>query len=237
LVVSAQPNSYVYLGLQEFVTPDYFAKVLKIKDMDAIRNCLVKYHPKPGDYISIPTGCVHAVGPGILLIEPQRVLPGKSGKTFRLFDWSRTYDDAGQKCTFGQPRTLHQDAALSVIDWSLPQGNEILRALVIPRSDGVFLGNRHNPFAMRLFTEPGFYEVPALLPHQFLLATVVYGKVLLRPMSRRVDVTEIYAGSAFLAADIDLWSFEVKPFLGHRPFAAVFALNLDFIGAVSHDTK
>ena len=46
---------------------------------------------KPGDYFEIEPGVTHAIGPGVTLLEPQRIIKGQSGKTYRLWDWGRKY--------------------------------------------------------------------------------------------------------------------------------------------------
>jgi mannose-6-phosphate isomerase len=59
---------------------------------------------KTGDAFFVPSGRIHAIGAGNLLIEIQQ----NSDTTFRLFDWGR---GAGE----GTPRPLHIDAALRSI--------------------------------------------------------------------------------------------------------------------------
>jgi mannose-6-phosphate isomerase len=61
----------------------------------------------PGDVFFIPPGRVHAIGSGIVLAEIQQT----SDVTYRIYDWGRT-DNAGN------PRELHTELALDVIDFS-----------------------------------------------------------------------------------------------------------------------
>jgi mannose-6-phosphate isomerase len=60
----------------------------------------------PGDVISVPTGTVHALLEGALVAEIQQ----NSDTTYRVYDWGRLEHG-------GQPRPLHLDKALEVIDW------------------------------------------------------------------------------------------------------------------------
>jgi mannose-6-phosphate isomerase len=71
-----------------------------------VEDCLHTLEPKPGDCIFIPAGTVHALGAGLVVAEIQQA----SDTTFRLFDWNRLGDD-------GQPRPLHVEQALEVIDF------------------------------------------------------------------------------------------------------------------------
>ena len=57
-----------------------------------------------GDFIHIPSGTVHAVGPGLLLCEVQQ----NCDTTYRVYDFDRTDAD-------GNHRELHLDKAKQVI--------------------------------------------------------------------------------------------------------------------------
>jgi mannose-6-phosphate isomerase len=80
---------------------------------------------EPGDFFVIDAGTPHAIGAGVLLVEPQRVLPGRRGVTYRYYDWNRRYDPAGRPEPAGEPRALHVEHALAVTDWRAPRGEEL----------------------------------------------------------------------------------------------------------------
>ena len=61
---------------------------------------------KGGDSVFVASGIIHAIGAGILLAEIQQ----NSDITYRLYDWNR-------KDANGNPRQLHVDKALSVINF------------------------------------------------------------------------------------------------------------------------
>ena len=61
---------------------------------------------KPGDTYLINPGTIHAIGKGVRLIEIQQ----NSDLTYRLYDYNRVGKD-------GQPRPLHIEKALNVIDY------------------------------------------------------------------------------------------------------------------------
>ena len=60
-----------------------------------------------GDAIFIPSGRIHAIGAGCLIVEIQQ----NSDTTYRVFDWNRVGLD-------GQPRKLHIDQSLQSTDWT-----------------------------------------------------------------------------------------------------------------------
>ena len=64
----------------------------------------------PGDIYFMPAGRIHAIGSGVLLAEIQQT----SDVTYRIYDWDRVDDR-------GQPRELHTDLALDVIDFTFHQ--------------------------------------------------------------------------------------------------------------------
>jgi mannose-6-phosphate isomerase len=102
-VIDAEPEAVLYAGLRSGVTR---------RDLEsAIRNgstedCLHVLKPKAGDCVFIPAGTLHALGAGLVVAEIQQ----SSDCTFRLFDWNRLDKD-------GQPRPLHIQQALEVIDF------------------------------------------------------------------------------------------------------------------------
>jgi len=66
---------------------------------------LIRHRVEPGDFFMVPAGTVHAVGAGVVVYEVQQ----SSDTTYRLYDYERLGLD-------GQPRQLHVDKALSVIN-------------------------------------------------------------------------------------------------------------------------
>jgi len=79
-----------------------------------------------GDFLVIDAGTAHAIGRGLTLVEPQRVLPGCRGLTYRYWDWNRRYDAEGRADPRGQPRALHVEEALAVTRWDAPRGDALL---------------------------------------------------------------------------------------------------------------
>ncbi|MEM8735185.1 MAG: type I phosphomannose isomerase catalytic subunit [Planctomycetota bacterium] len=102
-IISAEPGAKLYAGLNPGVTAETLSKAMAAGQVE---ECLHVIEPKAGDCVFIPAGTVHALGEGLLVAEIQQA----SNTTFRLFDWNRVGAD-------GNPRELHVEQALEVIDF------------------------------------------------------------------------------------------------------------------------
>jgi mannose-6-phosphate isomerase len=102
-VLDALLESDLYAGLQHGVTREAFEEALKEGRVAE------KIHRMPvhaGDAIFIPSGRVHAIGAGNLIVEVQQ----NSDTTYRVFDWNRLGLD-------GRPRELHVAESLEAINF------------------------------------------------------------------------------------------------------------------------
>jgi len=123
-VVDREPGAGLWIGLTEDADE---ARVRACLDAGGDLSALLPFVPvEPGDFFSIEAGTPHCIGPGVFLVEPQRVSPGKRGLTYRYWDWNRTYDAAGRRDPGGAPRALHVEEALRVTRWDLPRGEALL---------------------------------------------------------------------------------------------------------------
>jgi mannose-6-phosphate isomerase len=103
VVLTADPGSKIYAGLKPGVDRARLTRHLEEGTCD---RALHAFEPKVGDCVFIRAGTVHALGAGLVIAEIQQA----SDTTFRLFDWNRVDAD-------GNPRPLHIDEALEVIDF------------------------------------------------------------------------------------------------------------------------
>lgn len=128
LILDAEPGAGLYLGFSRPLSREELRSLLE-KDAD-LRPYLHFVPVKPGDYFEIQPGVPHAIGPGITLLEPQRVLLGKSGKTYRFWDWGRRYDASGAlDMRSGRPRELHIEEGLRLIDPMQQVGEKFVSTL------------------------------------------------------------------------------------------------------------
>lgn len=104
-ILDAEPGSELISGFSEKVDKEGYLYHLSNKTLKDILNV---EKVKAGDVFYIPSGRVHALGPGILLAEIQQT----SDITYRIYDWDRPGID-------GRMRELHTDLALDAIDFKV----------------------------------------------------------------------------------------------------------------------
>jgi mannose-6-phosphate isomerase len=151
-VLHAEPESGIYLGFKEPISKSLLKDELKSGSFSEARLQFVPV--QPGDYFDIPPGVAHAIAPGTILLEPQRITEGKSGKTFRIWDWNRKYDSQGRVDPTGKPRELHVEQALRLIDPETQAGPDFVNSL--RRKPEVKTFNR---WTIRSFPSNGFYKL------------------------------------------------------------------------------
>jgi len=104
VVLHADPQAWMIRGLVPGTTRDTFAKAVK---QGRTEEYLLRRSVKTGDFVWVPAGVVHAIGPGIVLAEIQQ----NSDLTYRVHDWNRKGDD-------GKLRQLHLREALETINFT-----------------------------------------------------------------------------------------------------------------------
>ena len=92
-VLDASPGASVDLGLKPGVDVESVRAAIANHTLEDL---LEKVPAEPGDMIFVDAGTVHAIGPGVTLLETQQ----NSDVTFRLYD-------------YGRPRELHIDRGLA----------------------------------------------------------------------------------------------------------------------------
>ncbi len=93
----------IYAGLKKGVTRESFQNLLETGEVEA---ALHEIPVRTGESIFIPSGRLHAIGAGNLIIEIQQ----NSDTTYRVFDWNRVGLD-------GKPRALHIAESMASIDF------------------------------------------------------------------------------------------------------------------------
>jgi mannose-6-phosphate isomerase len=94
LVLDAQPDARLAIGFDQKIVPEDIAAAARDGSIEGL---LTWHQARAGDIFYLPAGTVHAIGPGLALVEVQQ----NSETTFRLFD-------------YGRPRELHLDRAIAV---------------------------------------------------------------------------------------------------------------------------
>lgn len=102
-IMEAKNNARIYTGFKKETSREEYLNAVKNKDVASlirIENC------SPGDVFLNPSGRIHAIGAGLVLVEIQQT----SDITYRISDWGRL-DDSGKS------RELHTDLATDAIDF------------------------------------------------------------------------------------------------------------------------
>lgn len=126
IVLDADPEAIVYLGFRDGVTRETVE--VHLQEGRSLEPLMNHVPVKPGDVFVIRPGTVHALGAGMTVLEPQRVLPGRRSVTYRFWDWDRRYNANGEPDARGEPRPLHIREGLAVTDWAGPRGDAMVRA-------------------------------------------------------------------------------------------------------------
>lgn len=96
VILRAEPGATIGLGLRERVPPE---RLRSAALSGSIENLVDWREVGAGDILYSPAGTVHAIGPGLTLIEIQQNVD----LTYRLYD-------------YGRPRDLHLDQAIAAAD-------------------------------------------------------------------------------------------------------------------------
>ncbi len=119
-VAHAAPKARLYAGVKKGTTREVFRKAL---DQGKVEKHLHALELKTGDAIFLPSGRMHALGGGNVLVEIQE----NSDTTYRIYDWSR-----GK--TGRTPRQMHLAEAMQCIDFEdvepallQPNGESLVR--------------------------------------------------------------------------------------------------------------
>jgi len=101
-VLECEENSEIIYG-HHAQSKEEFERLIAAGKWDEL---LTRVPVKPGDFFYVPSGTIHAIGKGIVILEIQQ----SSDITYRLYDYDR-------KDTEGNGRELHLESALAVTNY------------------------------------------------------------------------------------------------------------------------
>ncbi|TEB14378.1 putative mannose-6-phosphate isomerase YvyI [Pelotomaculum sp. FP] len=107
-IIESEPGAEIVFGHKAKNKKEF----IKLSNEDKWNELLVRVPVKPGDFFFIPSGTVHALGKGIVLLEVQQ----NSDITYRIYDYNRVGLD-------GKKRDLHFGHALNVIKFESATSN------------------------------------------------------------------------------------------------------------------
>jgi len=118
--LESKPEAKIYVGLKKGVTRATFEKAIGTPELSKL---LYHLHPEQSETMFLPSGRLHAIGAGNVILEIQQ----NSDTTYRVDDWGRVDDQ-------GRPRALHREEALASIrfndfepQFTQPHGERVLQ--------------------------------------------------------------------------------------------------------------
>ena len=154
IVLSAEPNAQLVIGVQPSTTQEAMAEAIR---ENTLEDLLVKADVQQGDVLYLKANTVHALGDGILIYEIQQ----SSDLTYRLYDWGRMGLD-------GKPRELHIDKGVEVSNLTtLPeikpiQDSESQMQVVVAGEYFQTLLHRVNDFSVTIETVGRFHALTCI---------------------------------------------------------------------------
>lgn len=102
IVLAAEPGAWMMGGIKETDRDTFLRAVKEGRAEEQLRRIPLA----AGDAYHIPPGTVHALGPGLTVLEVQ----SNCDVTYRLYDWDRR----------GRRRELHLEKGMNAVDWGSP---------------------------------------------------------------------------------------------------------------------
>ena len=103
-IANAAPNARLYAGVKNGTTREKFLNAL---EHGGVEEHLHEIEVQAGDAMFLPSGRMHALGSGIVLVEIQQ----NSDTTYRIYDWNR--EKEGQAA-----REMHIAEAMPCVDFN-----------------------------------------------------------------------------------------------------------------------
>ena len=186
-ILDSDPDAKLVAGLKPNVSPDILA--------DSIRNGTVTEHlqyanVKQGDTIFMPTGTLHALGPGLLVYEVQQT----SDWTYRVYDW-------GRPATEKRPLHIEKSIHVTRADFTAP---------VMPAPE-VGDGTRHTLVQCDYFTlellsaQTNSIELDTK-GETFHAITIIKGKAILKSGDEQVELDRFQ--TAVIPAQVGEYQFQ-----------------------------
>jgi mannose-6-phosphate isomerase len=147
-LAGADPGAHLLVGLKRGTTRETFTHALETGE--DVSQMLQRIDVQRGDAIYLPSGRVHAIGPGCLIVEIQQ----NSDTTYRVFD-------------YGRPRELHVEQSVASIDW------DDVEPALLPREGETVAQTEYFTVSRWLLAEPR----RATAPGECAIVCVLSGRV------------------------------------------------------------
>lgn len=184
-ILEAEENSKIVYGhnakskeeLKRLIESGKWDKLLKYVDV------------KAGDFFYVPSGTIHAIGKGIVVLETQQ----SSDTTYRVYDYDRL-DSIGQK------RELHIEKSIDVITVPhfVPSFKVVEETNSHSKIKTLLLNEYFNVFSWEIFGKTHFNQYST-----YSLVSVVSGDGKIKIMNKKYSIS---AGDHFIIpANISSW--------------------------------
>lgn len=110
-VVQAEPGAKIVYGHSAMTKEEFTAKI----NEEAWNELFTEVPVKAGDFFNVPSGTIHAIGGGIVILETQQ----NSDTTYRVYDYHRK-DNSGNL----RPLHIQQTIDVTTIPHSVPTINQ-----------------------------------------------------------------------------------------------------------------
>lgn len=115
-VLNADPGAEIILGHHA----NSWDELVQMMEQGEWNKLLKRVKVKAGDFFYVPSGTIHAIGMGVVILEVQQ----NSDITYRVYDYDRT-DEKGQK------RVLHREKAKDILSIPHKDSNIIQKETVV----------------------------------------------------------------------------------------------------------
>lgn len=157
-IIDCEENAEIIFGHTAKTKEEFAARIQNGEWGKLLRTIKIK----PGDFFFVPSGTIHALGAGTLVLETQQ----SSDTTYRVYDYDRK-DDKGNQ------RELHLDKAIDVVQ--IPHQDPVIERQVKDIGKNKIITYIQSPF----FTVEK-WEIRQAISleqnHDFLLISVIEGE-------------------------------------------------------------
>lgn len=154
---------------------------------------LTKVPVKAGDFFYVPSGTMHAIGSGILILETQQ----SSDTTYRVYDFDRKDDE-------GNLRELHLEKSIDVLNIGAPANSRPVTVKADDLTSTLLVASDF--FAVYKWEVSGKVDIEKTAA--YLLVSVLAGRGVLTVDEETYPIAK---GDHFiLPSDVEEWTFEGK---------------------------
>ena len=152
---------------------------------------LTKVSVKAGDFFYVPSGTMHAIGSGILILETQQ----SSDTTYRVYDFDRKDDE-------GNLRELHLEKSIDVLNIGAPANSRPVTVKADDLTSTLLVASDF--FAVYKWEVSGKVDIEKTAA--YLLVSVLAGRGVLTVDGETYPIAK---GDHFiLPSDVEAWTFE-----------------------------